>query len=134
MSGGLRLDFTAHQADGRRVEHDYSILVRPPTGQSGRGRSFLCPLVSDGTRCLRPCRVLYRPPNTVYFGCRQCHHLAAARRRGSHPTAHELAAEVETAERDLIQASALGPLLVAVRRLAAARAPLAALRRSEIAK
>jgi hypothetical protein len=67
-AGGLRLDLTAHQ-DGRRVPYEYRIPVYRPIGQSRRGRSFLCPLVVDGSSCLRRCGVLYCPPNTGHFGC-----------------------------------------------------------------
>ncbi len=112
-AGGLRLDSTAHQ-DGRRVPFEYRIPVCRPIGQSRRGRSFLCPLVVDGTRCLRRCRVLYRPPNAEHFGCRQCHGLTPAR--------------------DLLPAASLTALPPAVERVAAAREAMARVLRAEIGR
>ena len=131
-SSSLRLAFTAQQADGRRVHHEYPISVYSPTGPRGRGRTFLCPLLSDGRRCLRRCRVLYRPPNTEYFGCRQCQRLTPARRPGSRKALTELAAEVETAEQDLMHASSLTALTRAVERVAAARDAMATMLHADI--
>lgn len=131
----LRLDFyTISHADGRRVKHDYSIPVTPPIGLRGRGRSFLCPLVSDGTTCLQRCAVVYRPTNTDYFGCRQCHRLTLARRPRRRMALADLTAELDTAEHELLHASLLIALPRAVERLAAARDAIAPMLRAEIKK
>jgi hypothetical protein len=132
-AGGLRLDSTAHQ-DGRCVPYTYWIPVYLPIGQSRRGRSFLCPLGVDGTNCLRRCRVLYCPPNTGHFGCRQCHGLTKARDRGPRIAIAELAAELTAAEQDLLPAVSLSALPPAVERVAAARGAMARVLRAEIGR
>jgi hypothetical protein len=132
-AGGLRLDSTAHQ-DGRRVPYDYWIPVYLPIGESRRGRSFLCPLGVDGTTCLRRCRILYCPPNTGHFGCRQCHGLIKARGRGPRIAVADLAAELTAAEQDLLPAASLTALRPAVERVAAAREAMAMVLRAEIGR
>jgi hypothetical protein len=128
----LRLTYSMRSSGGSPVDHDYPVSV---VGAMGPGRtSFLCPLRPDGRGCWQRCQVLYLPPDHEYFGCRHCHHLTAARRRGRRPTAVDLAMAVQTAENDVIHAASLAALLGAVKRLAAARASLAALCRSEIAE
>jgi hypothetical protein len=133
MSSGLRLASSTLEADGLWVPREYRIPVYPGAGRGGRGRSFLCPLVSHGKNCFRRCRVLYRPPNSESFGCRQCHRLIAARRRPSKALT-DPAAELATAEQDVIQAVALTALQPAVERLAAAREAMADLLHAELRK
>jgi hypothetical protein len=132
-AGGLRLDSNAHQ-NGRRVPYEYWIPVYLPIGQSRRGRSFFCPLGVDGTTCLRRCRVLYCPPNTGHFGCRQCNGLTKARGRGPRIAVADLAAELTAAEQDLLPAVSLTALPPAVERVAAAREAMARVLRAEIGR
>jgi hypothetical protein len=122
----LRLTYSMRSPGGSPVDRDYVVSVVGAMGPGRRGRtSFLCPVRTDEGSCWQRCQVLYLPPDQEYFGCRQCHHLTAARRRGRRPTAVDLATAVETAEHDVIHAASLAALLGAVRRLAAARAPAA---------
>jgi len=88
---------------------------------------------AHGHSDLRRCRVLYRPPNTEYFGCRHRHRLTAARRR-PRKTPTNAAAELATAEQHLIHAFALATLRPAVERIAAARDAMAGMLHAEISK
>jgi hypothetical protein len=131
----LRLIYFVRSSGGSPVAHDYPVSVVGATRPGRRGgTSFLCPVRTDGRSCLRRCQVLYCPSDREYFGCRQCHHLTAPRRRGRRPTVPaDLATAVETAEQDVIHAASLAALLGAVRRLTAARACAAARLRAELA-
>lgn len=42
---------------------------------------FTCPLVVNGCACRRRCRILYLPPDSKFFGCRECHQLSYGSRQ-----------------------------------------------------
>lgn len=45
---------------------------------------FTCPLVVNGTACLRRVGKLYMPPDCLYFGCRHCYELTYRSCQESH--------------------------------------------------
>ena len=63
-------------SDFTKMVRAYGVpLSSTPCYFGGHRFWFLCPLNLGGGTCLRRCRILYRPPGAIHFGCRDCHRL-----------------------------------------------------------
>ena len=59
-----------------RREYDYIVpVVSTPCHYGGKRWWFICPRVIDGRSCQKRCRIIYLPPTSEYFGCRECSQL-----------------------------------------------------------
>ncbi|MCB2180200.1 hypothetical protein KQH54_03670 [bacterium] len=64
---------------------DYPVEIQHTEPNFGGKRYwFICPLVVSGKACLKRVGKLYLPPESVYFGCRECHDLVYLSSRESH--------------------------------------------------
>jgi hypothetical protein len=106
----LRLSYTWVWTPTRDEESvAYRLAVTTTRPQFGGQRWwFLCPLAKNDVPCLRRVGKLYLPPNTAYFGCRQCHDLTYISCQESHQhdkmyrfLASRLGADVATIKRAL---------------------------------
>lgn len=73
----LKFQYTITDRIGESRESlDYPIQVTSTRCHLGGVRWwFICPLVVNGKRCGRRCRILYLPNGAKYFGCRECYEL-----------------------------------------------------------
>jgi len=61
---------------GEKQNYNYVIpIVATSCNYGGERWWYVCPLVVGGRSCLRRCRIIYMPPGSEYFGCRECHRL-----------------------------------------------------------
>ena len=61
---------------GEKKDYNYIIpVVSTPCHFGGKRWWFICPLIVNGRSCQRRCRIVYMPPGSEYFGCRECHQL-----------------------------------------------------------
>ena len=74
---GLRFIYTIpNNNTGVKKGYNYIIpVVSTPCNYGGKRWWFICPLVVNGRSCQRRCRIVYMPPGSEYFGCRECHKL-----------------------------------------------------------
>jgi hypothetical protein len=74
---GLRFMYTITENEtGEKKDYNYIIpVVSTRCNYGGKRWWFICPLVVNGRVCQRRCRIVYLPPGTEYFGCRECHQL-----------------------------------------------------------
>ena len=74
---GLNFTYSITKSEKAEKKHyDYIVPVEStPCNYGGKRWWFVCPLVVDGCKCQRRCRIMYLPPGTEYFGCRECHRL-----------------------------------------------------------
>lgn len=78
-AGRLALQFYYDAADsyalrGSQIAYRVEIAATP-CRFGGRRYWFLCPVFLPGIHCRRRVRMLYLPPGSTIFGCRQCHDL-----------------------------------------------------------
>lgn len=78
---GLRFMYTITENEtGEKKDYNYIIpVVSTRCNYGGKRWWFICPLVVNGRVCQRRCRIVYLPPGTEYFGCRECHQLTYER-------------------------------------------------------
>jgi hypothetical protein len=74
---GLRFMYTITDNDtGVKKDYNYLIpIVSTSCNYGGKRWWYICPLIVNGRSCHRRCRVVYMPPGSEYFGCRDCHQL-----------------------------------------------------------
>jgi len=74
---GLRFMYTITDNDaGDKKEYNYIIpVIATPCNFGGKRWWYVCPLIVNGRACRRRCRIVYMPPGSEYFGCRECHQL-----------------------------------------------------------
>lgn len=75
---GLRFTYSITDNNPDRMKaYNYIIpVVSTRCNFGGKRWWYICPLIVNGDSCLRRCRILYLPPGTEYFGCRECHQLS----------------------------------------------------------
>jgi hypothetical protein len=88
-SGGdnptFTLIYTVTDRDGKKQDIRLPILLEKTYPRLGGERWwFTCPLMIRGRPCERRVGKLYKPPNSVYFGCRHCHDLTYESCQDSH--------------------------------------------------
>jgi hypothetical protein len=72
----LRLNYTTTDSNEEKTRLEYDVLLdETACFLGGSRRWFMCPLYVNGQKCRNRCRYLYRPPGSIYFGCRSCHDL-----------------------------------------------------------
>lgn len=76
VAGWLRLYYTTTDFWGEKTDLDYRVqLQTSPCNFGGVRWWFVCPLSLGGQVCGRKVAKLFKPPNSNYFGCRECHDL-----------------------------------------------------------
>jgi hypothetical protein len=75
---GLRFMYSiTNNNSGKKQDYSYVVEVTStPCNYGGERWWFICPLIVDGRACRRRCRIIYLPPGSEYFGCRECHQLS----------------------------------------------------------
>jgi hypothetical protein len=76
-ASALRFEYSMPIPNSDKRRHlNYPVsLDSTPCNYGGVRWWFICPLVLDGRKCERRCRILYLPPGAIYFGCRECYQL-----------------------------------------------------------
>ena len=74
---GVRFMYTISSRNSEeKKDCDYIIpVVSTPCNFGGKRWWFACPLVINNQFCRRRCRIIYMPPASEYFGCRECYQL-----------------------------------------------------------
>lgn len=74
----LKFEYTITDREtGEKKEYNYPVTITSTPCHFGGVRLwFVCPLYYNGVKCTRRTRILYRPSNAQYFGCRECHRLS----------------------------------------------------------
>ncbi len=116
-------------SSGAKKNFNYALrLVSTPCHYGGQRWWFLCPLVVNGQYCNRTCRILYMPPGSGYFGCRECYGLTYESRQRHREKFYEQFAKpylvVEAAQQKLARTRSWQKKEKIWRRLATAEASI----------